>query len=153
MLGRNKYELHLDVVGNQRMSIDRLGKELHKMHDTYGEKYDWNVVRNYLAENFGFWNRVELSDKQTKRLEKAFEYIQKGKGESQESLYQKDDELAVAVKNIQAECALVGWQVTGHSNGYVPCFAIGVGAEQFHGRIDNTEICKRMANAAGYVVK
>ena len=153
VLGRNKYELHLDVVGNQRMSIDRLGKELHKMHDTYREKYDWNVVRNYLAENFGFWNRVELSDKQTKRLEKAFEYIQKGKGESQESLYQKDDELAVAVKNIQAECALVGWQVTGHSNGYVPCFAIGVGAEQFHGRIDNTEICKRMANAAGYVVK
>ena len=153
VLGRNKYELHLDVVGNQRMSIDRLGKELHKMHDTYGEKYDWNVVRNYLAENFGFWNRVELSDKQTKRLEKAFEYIQKGKGESQESLYQKDDELAVAVKNIQAECALVGWQVTGHSNGYVPCFAIGVGAEQFHGRIDNTEICKRMANAAGYLVK
>lgn len=153
VLGRNPYELHLDVVGNQRMSIDRLGKELHKMHDAYGDKYNWNVVKNYLAENFGFWNRVTLSDKQTQRLEKAFENIQNGKGESQKSLYQKDDELAVAVKKIQAECALVGWQVTGHSNGYVPCFAIGVGAEQFHGRIDNTEICKRMANAAGYVVK
>ena len=64
-----------------------------------------------------------------------------------------DDELAATVRNIQAECALVGWQVTGHSNGYVPCFAIGAGAELFHGRIDNTEISKRIAQAAGWEMK
>ena len=49
-----------------------------------------------------------------------------------------------------AECALVGWQSGGHSNGYVPAFAIGVGAEQFQGQIDNTEIPLKMAKAAGW---
>ena len=47
------------------------------------------------------------------------------------------------------ECALVGWQSGGHSNGYVPVFAIGAGAEQYHGRIDNTEIPKNIAKAMG----
>lgn len=150
VLARNRYELYLDIIGNQRVSIDRLGKDLKAMHEKYGEKYCWNNVKTYLTENFGFWNRVKLTDKQTQRLEKAFNNIMTGKGESVETLYQKDDELAVTVRDIQAECALIGWQVTGHSNGYVPCFAIGAGAEMFHGRIDNTEICKRMAKAANW---
>ncbi len=153
VLGRNKYELHLDIIGNQRMSIDRLGKELHRLHDKYGKKYDWNRVKDFLTENFGFWTKINLSDEQTDRLKKAFDNIQNGKGQNQKTLYQMDDELAATVRNIQAECALVGWQVTGHSNGYVPCFAIGAGAELFHGRIDNTEISKRIAQAAGWEMK
>jgi alkaline phosphatase len=60
--------------------------------------------------------------------------------------------LAGTVKHVISECALIGWQSGGHSNGYVPAFAIGVGAEQFHGRFDNTEICKKMAKAAGWEV-
>lgn len=150
VLARNLYELHLDMAGYQRVSIDKLGKDLHKMHNKYGSKYTWDVVKNYLSDNFGFWNQVKLKDTQTERLKKAFEKIQNGKGETTKTLYQMDDELAVTVKNIQAECALVSWAVTGHSNGYVPCFAIGAGAEMFQGRIDNTEICKRMAKAAGW---
>ena len=150
VLGRKGYDLHLDVVGNQRMSIEKLGKELHKLHDKHGEKYNWDIVKAFLAENFGFWTKVSLSDAQTTRLQEAFNNIMSGKGQSTETLYQKDDELATTVRKILAECALVGWQTGGHSNGYVPCFAIGVGAEQFHGRIDNTEICKNIATAAGW---
>ncbi|MDD6591579.1 MAG: alkaline phosphatase [Prevotella sp.] len=150
VLGRKGYDLHLDVVGNQRMSIEKLGKELHKLHDKHGEKYKWDIVKAFLAENFGFWTKVSLSDAQTTRLQEAFNNIMSGKGQSTETLYQKDDELATTVRKILAECALVGWQTGGHSNGYVPCFAIGVGAEQFHGRIDNTEICKNIATAAGW---
>ena len=61
--------------------------------------------------------------------------------------------MAYTVRSIQAECALVGWVSGGHSNGYVPCFAIGAGAELFHGRIDNTEISKTIAKAAGWEMK
>ena len=150
VLGRNKYQLHLDVAGYQRVSTDKLGKDLHLMHEKYGDKYSWDVVENYLADNFGFWNQVKLSDAQTERLKNAFEKIRNGKGETTKTLYQMDDELAVTVKDIQQECALVSWAVTGHSNGYVPCFAIGAGAEMFQGRIDNTEICKRIAKSAGW---
>ena len=52
-------------------------------------------------------------------------------------------------KKIIDECALVGWQSGAHSNGYVPVFAIGAGAEQYNGRIDNTEIPKKIAKAMG----
>ena len=152
-LGRGPYELHLDVVGHQRMSIGKLGSELHKLHDKYGDKYNWDVVKTFLTENFGFWDKVKLSDAQTKRLEKAFENIMSGKGTTTQTLYQKDDELAYTVRSVQAECALVGWVSGGHSNGYVPCFAIGAGAELFHGRIDNTEISKTIAKAAGWEMK
>ena len=150
VLARNLYELHLDVIGHQRITIERLGKELHKMHDVQGDKLEWNTVKTFITENFGFWDKVQLTDNQTKRLEDAFRKIMNGTSQDLKTLYQKDDELAVTVRNIQAECALVGWQVTGHSNGYVPCFAVGVGAERIHGRIDNTEICKIVANIAGW---
>ena len=128
VLARNLYELHLDVIGHQRITIERLGKELHKMHDVQGDKLEWNTVKTFITENFGFWDKVQLTDNQTKRLEDAFRKIMNGTSQDLKTLYQKDDELAVTVRNIQAECALVGWQVTGHSNGYVPCFAVGVGA-------------------------
>ena len=150
VLARNLYELHLDVIGHQRITIERLGKELHKMHDVQGDKLEWNTVKTFITENFGFWDKVQLTDNQTKRLEDAFRKIMNGTSQDLKTLYQKDDELAVTVRNIQAECALVGWQVTGHSNGYVPCFAVGVGAERIHGRIDNTEIPQIVANIAGW---
>ena len=152
-LGRGPYELHLEVVGNQRMSIEKLGKELHALHEKHGDKYSWDIVKAFLTENFGFWSTVKLKDDQTKRLEKAFQNIMSGKGQDAKSLYQKDDELATTVRKIQAECAMTGWQSGGHSNGYVPCFAIGAGAELFTGRIDNTEIPKRIAKAAGWQIK
>ena len=45
---------------------------------------------------------------------------------------------------------MVGWQSGGHSNGYVPVFAVGAGAEAFTGRIDNTTIAGKIAVAAGW---
>ena len=58
-----------------------------------------------------------------------------------------DEEYA---KKILNDIALVGWTSGGHSGGYVPVFAIGAGAELFQGRIDNTEIPVKIAEAAGY---
>lgn len=150
VLSRGLYEINLAAVGNQRITIEKLGKELHKMHDVKGDKLEWDDVKTFLADNFGFWDKISLTDEQTQRLESAFKKIMDGTSKDQRTLYQNDDELAVTVRNIMSECAQVGWHVTSHSNGYVPCFAIGVGAEQIHGRIDNTEIPKIVAKAAGW---
>ena len=150
VLSRGLYEINLAAVGNQRITIEKLGKELHKMHDVKGDKLLWDDVKTFLAENFGFWDKISLTDEQTQRLVSAFKKIMDGTSKDQHTLYQNDDELAVTVRNIMSECAQVGWHVTSHSNGYVPCFAIGVGAEQIHGRIDNTEIPKIVAKAAGW---
>ena len=150
VLSRGLYEINLAAVGNQRITIEKLGKELHKMHDVKGDKLLWDDVKTFLAENFGFWDKISLTDEQTQRLESSFKKIMDGTSKDQHTLYQNDDELAVTVRNIMSECAQVGWHVTSHSNGYVPCFAIGAGAEQIHGRIDNTEIPKIVAKAAGW---
>ena len=150
VLSRGLYEINLAAVGNQRITIEKLGKELHKMYDVKGDKLLWDDVKTFLAENFGFWDKISLTDEQTQRLESSFKKIMDGTSKDQRTLYQNDDELAVTVRSIMSECAQVGWHVTSHSNGYVPCFAIGVGAEQIHGRIDNTEIPKIVAKAAGW---
>ena len=150
VLSRGLYEINLAAVGNQRITIERLGKELHKLHDVKGDKLDWNMVKAFLTDNFGFWDKMKLTGEQTKRLEDAFRKIMDGKSKDQQTLYQKDDELAVTVRNIMSECAHVGWHVTSHSNGYVPCFAVGAGAERIHGRIDNTDIPKIVADIAGW---
>ena len=53
-------------------------------------------------------------------------------------------------KRILNSIANVGWISGGHSAGYVPVFAIGANAQLFQGRIDNTEIPEKIAEAAGY---
>ena len=58
--------------------------------------------------------------------------------------------IAGTARKLMARKAMVSWQSNEHSNGYVPVFAIGAGAEKFTGRIDNTEIPRKIAEAAGY---
>ncbi len=150
VLGKGSYDLNLKIVANQRMSIAKLGSELHKLREKNGDKYTWEVAKAFLTDNFGFWDKVNVNDDQTARLQRSFQRVLDGKGIDSKSLYQKDDEFAGTVKRVMSECALVGWPSGGHSNGYVPCFAVGAGADLIRGRIDNTEIAGKMAKAAGW---
>ncbi len=150
VMGTGPYELHLDLLRYANMSIYKLGNELHKLHDKCGDKYSMDVVKKFLKENFGLWDKIKLNEGQEKRLETAFNNIMAGKGKNDQSLYQKDDELATTVKKILSEVAGISWASGGHSNGYVPVFAVGVGAEQFTGRIDNTVIPKKVAAISGW---
>lgn len=145
VLGRGPYELNLKTISHQRMSMVKLERELKAMKDTKGDKFTWEEAKKFLTENFGFWESIKVSDDQTARLERSWNEFKEGKSGA--------DRLCNTVKHIISECALIGWQSGGHSNGYVPAFAIGAGAEQFHGRFDNTEICKKIANAAGWETK
>ena len=145
VLGRGPYELNLKAVSYQRMSMVKLERELKAMKEKLGNGFTWDETKKFLTANFGFWDGVQVNDEQTGRLEKSFNEFKEGKSGA--------DRLCSTVKHVISEAALIGWQSGGHSNGYVPAFAIGVGAEQFHGRFDNTEICKKMAKAAGWKVK
>ncbi|MGN0222305.1 MAG: alkaline phosphatase [Prevotella sp.] len=147
-MGWKKYSLHLDVLQYQHISIERLGHVLKQLHKTGDDT--WDKVEQLLKQNFGFWDKVELTDTQTQRLKTAYNHVKDGSGTDVETLYQKDNELAALVRDIQAECANVAWGTYDHSDGYVPCFAIGVGAERFHGRMDNTEVCRQLEQVAGW---
>lgn len=47
----------------------------------------------------------------------------------------------------QSEKARVGWTTTSHTGGAVPVWAIGAGSEYFAGRMDNTDIPRKICKA------
>ncbi len=115
-----------------------------------GGKFTWDFVRGQLRDNFGFWSQIPLDDGETEQLEKAYEDFREGVARDKKTLYESENAIASAARELMARKAMVGWQSGGHSDGYVPVFAIGAGAEQFAGRIDNTEIPMKIARIAGY---
>lgn len=150
VLGRGPYELHTDLLKYQTMSSGDYSKHLSELREKAGDGFSWEMVEKDLKENWGFWDKFSLTDHQTERLKKAFTAIKDGMDKGVENLYSKDNSLVDAARRTMAEAALIGWQSGGHSNGYVPVYAIGAGAEQFNGKMDNTEIPLRIAKAAGW---
>ena len=82
-----------------------------------------------LADNFGFWEEIELTPEQEESLRAAFTRSYGKERQSTQSEYQKDVPLASEAKRILDSIALVGWGSGGHSASFVPVFAIGSGAE------------------------
>lgn len=146
-LGTGAYELRLHLLQHQKMSAWKYTKHIAQLHTSLGDAFTWDAVKADLTENFGFWTHIQISERQEARLKKAYEALVAGKAEGSKSLYSQEDAISTTAKDIINRAALVGWTSSGHSNGYVPAFAIGVGAEQFSGRIDNTEVPKRALKA------
>ena len=151
VLGTGAYKLNLQVLKNQKVSENGFTRILNELRKKYNNNVSWEKVQQVLKENFGFWDKVQLSKAQEERLQAKYTETFKGqKAKLEKSEYAQDEPLAAEAKRIIDEIALVGWTSGGHSAGYVPVFAIGAGAEQFQGRIDNTEIPVKIAKAAGY---
>ena len=154
VLGTGEYRLNLKVLENQEISESGFTKVLNAMRKKYKNNVPWEAVKTALEENLGFWNEIKLSKEQETRLLGIYEKTLKGQNVKMEkSEYAQDEVLAAEAKRIISEIALIGWTSGGHSAGYVPVFAIGAGAENFSGRLDNTQIPELIAKAAGYTVK
>lgn len=154
VLGTGEYRLNLKALDNQKMSESGFTKVLNTLRKKYKNNVPWEAVKTALKENFGFWDKIKLSEKQEERLVNVYEKTLKGQNAKMEkSEYARDEALAAEAKRIVSEIALIGWTSGGHSAGYVPVFAIGAGAENFSGRLDNTQIPALIAKSAGYIVE
>lgn len=154
VLGTGQYKLNLKALESQEMSESGFTKVLNAMRKKYKNNVPWEVVKESLEENFGFWDEIKLTEKQEERLLSVYEKTLKGqKAKMEKSEYAQDEALAAEAKRIISETALIGWTSGGHSAGYVPVFAIGAGAGNFSGRLDNTQIPALIAKAAGYTVE
>ena len=154
VLGTGAYKLNLQVLKNQKVSESSFTRILNELRKKYNNNVSWEKVQQALKENFGFWDKVKLNEKQEERLLAKYNDTFKGKeAKLEKSEYAQDEPLAAEAKRIIDEIALVGWTSGGHSAGYVPVFAIGAGADLFQGRIDNTEIPIKIAKAAGYTAE
>ena len=154
VLGTGQYKLNLQALESQEMSESGFTKVLNAMRKKYKNNVPWEAVKESLEENFGFWDEIKLTEKQEERLLSVYEKTLKGqKAKMEKSEYAQDEALAAEAKRIINETALIGWASGGHSAGYVPVFAIGAGAGNFSGRLDNTQIPALIAKAAGYTVE
>lgn len=151
VLGTGRYALNLKALQYQKNSTDVLSQHISDLRKAKGNKVTWEDMKALLAEEMGFWKQLPLSWSQERKLRDEFEKsFVKNKVVFAESMYSKSEPMAACAKEVMNEMAMVGWVSGGHSAGFVPVFAVGAGSHLFGGKIDNTEIPKRIAKAAGY---
>lgn len=150
-LGTAKYELFLKSLTNQKQSQDLLSKAISDMRKAKNNKVSWEDMKALLADKMGFWSVLPLSWEQEKMLRDEYEEsFVKNHTVFEESLYAKTEPMAATARKVMSQIAMVGWTSGNHTAGYVPVFAVGAGSKLFMGKMDNTEIPKRIAKAAGY---
>ncbi|MBR3283894.1 MAG: alkaline phosphatase [Alloprevotella sp.] len=151
-LGRGKYELHLDLLDAQKTSLPRYERHLKRLIKEKGmEVLTWDAICDDIRRNFGIGDQIQPTEHQVERIRRAYDRL------ASAFLADKNPKLGREISDLTYACAkcvdehtMIGWQSGGHSNGYVGVYAIGVGAEQFTGRFDNTQIPLRMMKAAGW---
>lgn len=150
-MGVGPYEIHTDLLRFQHKSIDELKWMLREQYKKAPKKFTWAAVEKVLKEQMGFGAGITLNDKQKERLQNRWQAIEKAIAEDNK-VNDRINDLCETTKHILSEVAMISWASGGHSNGYVPVFAVGPGTEVFQGRIDNIEIAPAMARIAGYRV-
>lgn len=150
VMGTGPYELYTDILKYQRKSIDELTWILKEQYKKAPKKFTWEAVQKQLKELMGFGAGITLKDKEKERLQERWKKIEKAIADNDQKVGDRIYDLCQTVKHILSEKAMISWASGGHSNGYVPIYAIGPGTEVFQGRIDNIEIAPAMAKIAGY---
>lgn len=150
-LGTGKYALNLQALQYQKLSQEQLTNEIQALRTEKKNKVCWEDVRRLLSDKLGFWKEVKLSEKQEARLKDIYtKSFGKGVAKMEKDLYAENEQLAAEAIRILDAIALVGWTSGGHSAGVVPVFAIGAGSHLFSGKLDNTDIPCKIAEAGGY---
>lgn len=149
-LGNGPYKLNLKLLSEQKVSKDVLAKKINELHKS-GKKVEWENIRTLLRDNLGFWDTVRLTKDERSELLEAFEEeFVKNEDDDEEVLYSQSGKVADKAIELLNRHANIEWGSHGHSAGYVPVFVIGEGSELFNGKLDNTDIPKKIAELAGY---
>ena len=151
VLGTGSYDLNLQALKAQKVSEGGFTKIVNGLRAKYKNQVSWEVIKQALKENFGFWDSVQLNEKQEARLKAVYDKTFSNQPvELEKTLYNQDEPIASEAKRILNQIAKVGWTSGGHSAGFVPVYAIGANAELFQGRMNNIEIPVKIAEAAGF---
>ena len=146
-LGNGKYILDLQVLQHQKCSSWELNDTLKGLYAEFGKNVKWEQVKALLENELGFYDQIAITDKEEAKLIAAYKKLKKGKGKTEKTLYNEISELGGAALNLLNKKAKLGWTSYSHTAANVPVFAIGVGAENFTGWYDNTDIMKKIMSA------
>ena len=150
-LGNNHDQMQLEALQHQENSADVLSAKMRELRIEKKNHVKWSDMKELLEEELGFWDEIELTWDQEKKIRDEFEHsFVTNKGAFEESMYSKSEPLAARAKEVMNEVAMVNWAHGSHTAGYVPVYAIGAGSQLFNGVMDNTDVPKRIAKAAKY---
>lgn len=151
VLGAGSSRLNLQILQHQRMSQLALSSRIVQLREQKNNNVTWEDIKSLLSEAMGFWDKVTLTPAEEEQIREAYKItFVDGDTSKVETLYQKDEKISVAATRILNRKANVGWMSTGHSAGFVPVFAIGVGAESFNSLMDNTELSQKILEVADF---
>ncbi len=145
-LGNNSvgYDLHLQYIDYQKMSKDRFAEYCRGLLKS-DKPYDWEDMRSFLSQTFGFWGPVPVTESQTEKLKNEFDRSFKSRtSKDNKTLYNSFNTFTEEVFDIYDSLTGLAFTSNNHTGGLVPVYAIGVGAELFAPISDNTELPAKM---------
>lgn len=103
-LGTTGYTLHFDKFASQTCSLPALSDAISTAIDN-NKLFSWEHLKTILKENLGFWESIELSEKQENTLKEAYNQTINGKARAVKSEYFEDGLIAVTAIKILNENA------------------------------------------------
>lgn len=145
-LGNSHYTLNLQALQHQRCSEWILSDKLAALQQERGKNLKWDEVKELLSQNTGLYAQIPVSDDEDKELRAAYKNVVRNHS-TVKTLYKDINALGDKANEILNRNAMLGWTSYSHTAAAVPVFAIGIGAEQFTGWHDNTEIAPMIYQA------
>ena len=145
-MGNGGYVLNLQVLQHQHCSSWILSDQLSSLFKD--NTPTWEMVKDLLTQQLGFYTSVELTDEEDARLHDLYNKAVAHKDGKVKTLYKTMNELGSTAIPLLNKKAHLGWTSYDHTPHAVPVFAVGVGAERFTGWHDNTEIAPFILKAA-----
>ena len=144
------YSVQLDKIAGQKISKDEFSALCRSILKSK-RIYTWQDMEELMSEKLGVGSTVEFSDAEIAELHKIFDEVfeKRNNGLDQESLYSTFDGFTNTLFNMLNAKAGIGWTSGSHTGIPVPVYAIGVGAENFSGLNDNTDLPMKILSAAG----
>ena len=143
--------LRIGYLQYQKQSQDVLTRLITNLQTEKQGKASWEDIKNLLTETMGFWKEVTLNKEQEQMLVDTYNDIAAKNTDPKDRNFNAESaSISAKAKQIMNEVSYLGWSTGGHSAGYVPVYAIGVGQELFTHKMDNTDIPKKIAKAAKY---
>ena len=149
------YESAFEILNSQKISFENFSGKVHNWKNN--EQITQTMVLDSIKYYFGLGDttlteKLKLSDYETKRLIEAYAYSFKNKHKNDHEEYYVNyggyDPITVTVTHILNQKAGIDWASYSHTAVPVPIYAIGAGAENFSGQLDNTDIPKNIMQIA-----
>ncbi|WP_140938184.1 alkaline phosphatase [Sphingobacterium lumbrici] len=148
-IGSGGSSLNTKALEGQKISQGELSTRIRELRKN-SPNASWEEVKNLLQQNLGLWSTAKVAEREEKELFAAYEKsFVKHENETEKSLYANDDKIAALSISVLNKISSLKWSSGGHSAAYIPIYAIGAGADLFSHKMENIDIPKKVAIAAG----